>query len=135
MDDGRGHRRSICREIAAMNGVSQRGWHAPSGQFFDCPTELHKNVAHALIERFYPKITGTEHPIDELLARGWVRACCDGHYEVSRFEGCPKKTIVDLAALLSPNSKIIIDIIEFGRLAPSKIIEGLTAGELVDKYQ
>jgi hypothetical protein len=128
---GKGHAGPIFVRMRS-NGFSQCGWHSPAGRFYPCPTFLHRTVAGTLSESFYPGVVGD--PIDLLLGKGWVRASCDGYYEVARLEGSARTTVLDLVATLPPEAQVAVDLTPEGDESPARMIEGFTAGQFYDRF-
>ncbi len=127
MDTQRGHTGPMFKQLCP-NGFAQCGWHSPSGSFYPAPSFLHETVAEMLLHKHYPGEQRQGQAVDALLAKEWVRAACDGYYEIKRFHGYARTVVLDLVAVLSPETEVALDIID------SRPIHGLSAGQFYDKY-
>jgi hypothetical protein len=116
------------RKISA-NGFAQCGWHSPEGVFYPAPSFLHDAVASMLYEKHHGVPAAPSEAVDLLLEKGWVRASCDGYYEVARFEGSARTVVLDLVVVLPPKAEVVLDVTETRRS-----ISGLTAEQFYDKY-
>jgi hypothetical protein len=129
MEDQRGHTGPMFKTLAP-NGFAQCGWHAPDGTFYPAPSFLHDAVAQMLWGKFFPEaFEGLA--TDALLAKEWVRAACDGYYEVARFEGRAKTVVLDLVAVLDPSREVAVDVIGNDKRI---CLHGLTAQQFYDKW-
>lgn len=132
MDDNRGHNGVLFKEVA-RNGFSQCGWHSPDGCFYPCASFLHETVAEALAEKLYPRHAYPNHT-SAMLAHGWVRAACDGYYEARWIEGGAKTVLLDLVSTLSPETKVVVDIIDPETSRTRTSIERYNASAFYERF-